>query len=60
MKSTTSGILNSYSVVHAAVQSGDPSTLEYLLNGSSISVNPLGCESSPLRMAMKANNPKMV
>jgi hypothetical protein len=36
MKPTTSGILSIYSVVHAAVQSGEPTTLEYLLKNSNI------------------------
>lgn len=31
MKSSTSGILSSYSIVHTAVYSGDPSILEYIL-----------------------------
>ncbi len=60
MKASTSGILSSYSVVQTAVYSGEPAILEYVVNNLNISVNPIGCESSPLKMAMKANNPQMV
>lgn len=60
MKTKTTGILSSYSVVHTAVYSGEPQILEYVLKNLKISVNPLECESSPLKIAMKANNPRMV
>lgn len=60
MSPIISGILNSYSVVHTAVYSGEAAVLEYVLNNMNVSVNPNGCEISPLKVAMKANNPKMV
>lgn len=61
MKTTTSGrILSSYSIVHTAVYSGEAAVLDYILNKIDVSVNPFNCEASPLKVAMKANNPKMV
>lgn len=43
MKTSTSGILSSYSVVHTAVYSGEPDVLEYVLNNMDVTVNPVGC-----------------
>lgn len=43
MKTSTSGILSSYSIVHTAVYSGDPYILEYILKNLDVSVNPIGC-----------------
>lgn len=43
MKPTTTGILSSYSIVHTAVYTGDPTILEYVLKNIDISVNPVGC-----------------
>lgn len=61
MKTTTSGrILSSYSIVHTAVYSGEAPVLDYILNKIDVTVNPYNCEASPLKVAMKANNPKMV
>lgn len=60
MKPTTQGILNIVSIVHAAVYSGQVKILQYILNEMKIPANPIGCEISPLKVAMKANNVKMV
>lgn len=57
---TSGRILSSYSIVHTAVYSGEPAVLEYILKNVDVTVNPTGCETSPLKVAMKANNPKMV
>lgn len=60
MKTRTTGILSSYSIVHTAVYSGEPQILEYIFKNLDVSANPLECDTSPLKLAMKANNPRMV
>lgn len=60
MEHSSNGILNSYSIVHTAVYSGEAAVLETVLKNFDASVNPIQCETSPLKIAMKANNPRMV
>lgn len=59
-KRIASSIINTISIVHAAVYSGDQTILEYVFKKMDVEVNPSHCEISPLKAAMKANNGKMV
>lgn len=54
------GILNTISIVHTAVYSGEPYILEYIFKKLPVCVNPPNCEISPLKAAIKATNTKMV
>lgn len=55
-----SGILNTISIVHTAVYSGEPKILEHVFKKLSVSPNPVNCDISPLKAAIKFINPKMV
>ncbi len=54
------GIYNQVSIIHAAVYSTDVSILKYVLDNISKSANPTNCQTSPLKIAMKTGNHKMV
>lgn len=60
MKANIQGIYNQVSIIHCAVYSGQIPVLALVLNKVFKNANPTNCEISPLKIAMKTGNPKMV
>ena len=60
VKCNITGILNTISIVHTGVYSGDPKILEYIFKKLPLSANPQNSEIPPLKAAIKATNSKMV
>jgi hypothetical protein len=60
MNTNIQGIYNHVSIIHSAVYSTDVYILKYVLENIYKSANPTNCETSPLKIAMKTSNPKMV
>jgi hypothetical protein len=60
MRTNIQGIYNHVSIIHSAVYSTDVYILKYVLENIYKSPNPTNCETSPLKIAMKTSNPKMV
>jgi len=60
MKPNVQGIYNHVSIIHCAVYSGEVPILAYVLKNIYRNANPTNCETSPLKIAMKTGNPKMV
>lgn len=60
MRVNVNSIFNHVSMVHAAVYSSDIKILKYVLNTMKLTTNPTNCETSPLKIAMKIGNARMV
>lgn len=60
MKINVNSIFNHVSMIHSAVYSTDVKILKYVLNTMKCSPNPPNSEVSPLKIAMKIGNSKMV
>ena len=60
MKINVNSIFNHVSMTHSAVYSGDVRILKHVLNVMKCSPNPPNSETSPLKIAMKVGNARMV
>jgi len=60
MKINVTSIFSHVSMIHSAVYSGDIKILKHVLNVMKCSPNPPNSEISPLKIAMKISNTKMV
>jgi hypothetical protein len=60
MKVNVNSIFSHVSMIHSAVYSGDIKILKHILNVMKLSPNPANSEISPLKIAMKMCNSKMV
>lgn len=60
MNTMVNSIFNHVSMTHSAVYSGDIKILKHVLNVMNCPPNPPNSEVSPLKIAMKISNTKMV
>jgi len=60
MRPNVNSIFSHVSMIHSAVYSGDTKILKHVLNVMKCSPNPPNSETSPLKIAMKLSNAKMV
>ncbi len=60
MNINVNSIFSHVSMIHSAVYSGDIKILKHVLQTMACSPNPPNSETSPLKIAMKIGNSKMV